>query len=68
MKMLFSSSDGTVYLVRQKLLDTGIPCEIRDEPVEFDGTEVPSYPELWVEHEKDFKSATEILTRKEVES
>jgi hypothetical protein len=64
MKLLFSGSDtAKIELVRQKLVDTHIACEIRRElaPVTPEG--VPCYPELWVLNDRDFAAAARVFVR-----
>ena len=63
-KLLFSGSDITrIEMVRQKLVDTHIPCEIRRElaPNQADG--IPYYPELWVLNDNDFSAASRVFVR-----
>ena len=64
MKMLFSGSDtARIELIRQKLLETHIACEIRRELAAGDPNGIPCYPELWVTHDKDFTAAARVLVR-----
>jgi hypothetical protein len=64
MKLLFSGSDtAKIEMVRQKLIDTHIACEIRRDitPAGPDG--VPCYPELWVLNDRDFAAASRVFVR-----
>ena len=62
MKMLFSSSDhGAVKLVRKKLFEAGIRCQIRQNPVAQGVFGVPAYPELWVDNDGDILKALRLL-------
>jgi hypothetical protein len=62
MKMLFSSSDrGQVRLVRKKLFEAGIACEVRQNPVAQGVFGIPSYPELWVHDDGDILKALRLL-------
>jgi Putative prokaryotic signal transducing protein len=62
MKMLFSSSDrAEATLVRKKLFEAGIRCEVRHNPVAQGVFGVPSYPELWVNHDGDILKALRLL-------
>jgi hypothetical protein len=64
MKMLFSSSTSLeVEVVRRKLLQAGIPCEIRSDAGEEDTFPIPSYPELWVKNPDDFHAALRLYRR-----
>jgi hypothetical protein len=62
MKMLFSTSDsGEVRLVRKKLSEAGIQCEVRGNPVAQGVFGIPSYPELWVNRDADILKALRLL-------
>jgi hypothetical protein len=61
MKMLFASFDqGALDHFSKTLLATGIVCEIRMGR----GPGAPGltpFPELWIEHDKDFATALRLL-------
>lgn len=62
MKMLFSASDcKEVKLVRKKLFEAGIRCEVRRNPVAQGVFGIPPYPELWVNDESDILKALRLL-------
>jgi len=62
MKMLFSATDrGEVKLVRKKLFEAGIRCEVRQNPVAQGVFGVPSCPELWVNDDGDILKALRLL-------
>src|ERR1039458_2068012 len=62
MKMLFSATDrGEVKLVRKKLFEAGIRCEVRQNPVAQGVFGIPSYPELWVKDDGDILRALRLL-------
>jgi len=64
MKLLFSGSDtARIELVRQRLIDTHIACEIRRELAADGPDTIPCYPELWVLNEKDFAAASRVFVR-----
>jgi hypothetical protein len=64
MKLLFSGSDtAKIELVRQKLIDTHIACEIRREPAAQEPNGIPYYPELWVLNDRDFGAAARVFVR-----
>jgi hypothetical protein len=59
MKMLFSArSRAQIERARAKLLAAGVRCEIRDFPVDEDEAGTASYPELWVESNSDYHTAS----------
>jgi hypothetical protein len=62
MKMLFSATDrGEVKLVRKKLFEAGIRCEVRQNPVAQGVFGIPSYPELWVNDDGDILKALRLV-------
>jgi hypothetical protein len=62
MKMLFSTTDGgEVKLVRKKLFEAGIRCEVRQNPVTQGVLGAPAYPELWVNDDGDIPKALRLL-------
>ena len=62
MKMLYSSSDlGEVKLVRKKLFEAGIRCEVRPNPFAQGVLGTPSDPELWVNEDGDIFKALGLL-------
>jgi len=62
MKMLFSASDREqVQVVRKKLFQAGIRCEVRQNPVAQGVFGVPAYPELWVNDDGDILKALRLL-------
>jgi hypothetical protein len=64
MKLLFSGSDtAKIELVRQKLLNKHIACEIRRELATEGPDGIPGYPELWVVKDNDFDAAAHVLAR-----
>ena len=57
--MMFSArSRAEIDLVRQRLLAAGIQCEVRNFPVERADAGPSSYPELWVESNADYHTAS----------
>ena len=59
MKMLCSCrSRVQIERIREKLLADGIRCEIRDFPVDAHESGPASYPELWVEANPDYHTAS----------
>jgi hypothetical protein len=59
MKMLFSSRDrAQIEHVHEKLAAAGIRCEIRDFPVTSEEGGTSSYPELWIESNPDYHTAS----------
>jgi hypothetical protein len=64
MKLLFSGSDTSkIEMVRQKLVDTHIACEIRRDVATGGPDSIPFYPELWVLHDRDFAAAARVFVR-----
>ena len=62
MKMLFSASTlDQVELVRKKLFEAGIRCEIRQNRVAQCVFGIPSFPELWVNNDGDILNALKLL-------
>ena len=62
MKLLFSSSDvPEVALFKRLLIHAGIRCEIRHQDLPVTTTEMPVYPELWIQDEEDFLAASMLL-------
>ena len=62
MKMLFSTSDrGEVKLVKKKLFEAGIRCEVRQNPVAQGVFGTPAFPELWVKEDGDILKALRLL-------
>ena len=62
MKMLFSTTDhGQVKLVRKKLFEAGIRCEVRRNPVAQGIFGIPAVPELWVKEDGDILKALRLL-------
>ena len=63
MKLLCSGSDfARIDLVRRKLVDSHIACEIRPLPSQEED-EIPAYPELWILHDRDFSAASRVFVR-----
>ena len=63
MKMLFSSRcRAQVEQVRQQLVAAGIRCEVRDFPVDSRDSRGASYPELWIESNADYHTASILYT------
>ena len=59
MKMLFSArSRAQIERAREALLATGIRCEIREFPVAAQEFGMTCYPELWVEANPDYHTAS----------
>jgi hypothetical protein len=59
MKMLFSSRNrAQIEQVREKLVAAGIRCEVRDFPVNAQESGTASYPELWVQSNPDYHTAS----------
>jgi len=57
--MLFSSRDrAQIEQVREKLLAAGVQCEVRDFPVNAETCGTSSYPELWVQANSDYHTAS----------
>ena len=62
MKMLFSPKDSSeVRLVKKKLSQAGIRCQIRRIAVAQGVFGVPSSPELWIEEEGDILKALKLV-------
>ena len=62
MKMLFSPRDSSeVKLVKRKLSEAGIRCQIRKIPLAQGVFGVPPYPELWIEEERDILKALKLV-------
>ena len=63
MRLLCCGSDvERLELARKKLVRMGIACELH-RAAGKDGSEIPSYPELWVKREQDFGAAVGIFSR-----
>ena len=59
MKMLFSSRNrAQIEQVRAKLAASGIRCEVRYFPVDAQLSGTSSYPELWIEPNSDYHTAS----------
>jgi hypothetical protein len=59
MKMLFSSRNrAQIEQAREQLVAAGIRCEIRVFPVETQEFGTASYPELWIESNPDYHTAS----------
>jgi hypothetical protein len=59
MKMLFSSRNRAhIEQARGQLVAAGIRCEIRDFPVENPESGTACYPELWIESNTDYHTAS----------
>jgi hypothetical protein len=59
MKMLFSSrSRMQIEQVRARLAASGVRCEVRFFPVDARQTGTSTYPELWVEANPDYHTAS----------
>lgn len=62
MKMLFPTTDrGQVRLVKKKLAEAGIRCQVRRNPVAQGVFGIPSFPELWVNDDEDILKALRLL-------
>jgi len=62
MKMLFSPTDSSeVKLVKKKLSQAGIRCEIRKIPLAQGVFGIQPYPELWIDDEGDILKALKLL-------
>ncbi len=60
--MLFSAADrGEVRMVRKRLVDAGIQCKVRRNPLAQGVFGVPSFPELWVKDDGDILKALRLL-------
>jgi hypothetical protein len=67
MKMLCSGSDLTkLERVRKRLIRAGVTCELRQDYSNPDApgmnSELPCYPELWLQRDEDYPIASTILT------
>lgn len=63
MKMLFSSRNrAQIERARGQLVAAGIRCEIRNFIVETGESGTASYPELWVESNPDYHTASIIYS------
>ena len=59
MKFLFSSSNiPEIELVKAALVRAGIRCEIRHNTTFLAALDTPIYPELWIQTEEDYLSAS----------
>jgi hypothetical protein len=59
MKMLFSSRNrAQIEQVREKLVAAGVRCEVRNFPVDVDVSGTACYPELWVQANPDYHTAS----------
>lgn len=57
--MLFSSRDrAQIEQVRQKLVAAGVRCEVRNFPVDPQESGTNTYPELWVQSNPDYHTAS----------
>jgi hypothetical protein len=62
MKMLFAPADRSeVKLVRKKLAQAGVQCQIRKNPIAQGIFGLPAYPELWIEEESQVLKALRLL-------
>ena len=62
MKLLFSSPESaTIGLLRSRLEEAGIACEIRNEFETGYMIGSPFDPELWVLKDEEFDEASELL-------
>ncbi len=63
MKMLCSASDFSLFerLVK-RLLSAGIRCGVETKSPTRATSEVPDYPELWIQNESDVSKAVRLLT------
>ena len=63
MKLLFSSRSRTqIECVRQQLIAAGVRCEVRNFPVDMQVSGTSSYPELWVQANPDYHTASILYT------
>ncbi len=61
--MLFSSRDrAQIEQVRQKLVAAGVRCEVRNFPVDAQESGTTTYPELWVQSNPDYHTASILYT------
>jgi hypothetical protein len=59
MKMLFSSRDrAQIERAKEKLVAAGIRCEVRDFPVDAEVCGTSYYPELWIQSNPDYHTAS----------
>jgi hypothetical protein len=59
MKMLFSSRNrAQIERVQRRLAEAGVRSEIRDFPVDAQLSGTSSYPELWIEPNADYHTAS----------
>ena len=59
MKMLFSARNrAQIEQVRERLVAAGIRCEVRDFPIETAESGRSLYPELWIESNPDYHTAS----------
>jgi hypothetical protein len=59
MKMLFSSRNrAQIEKVRERLVAAGVRCEIRNFPIETPEAGTELYPELWIESNPDYHTAS----------
>ena len=59
MKFLFSSSDiPDIEFVKAALVKAGIRCEVRHNTPSLAALDTPIYPELWIQKEDDYLSAS----------
>ncbi len=65
MKILFSAPDSAeVRLLRKKLFQAGIKCEMRKNPITQGLFGIPAYPELWIKNDGDIVKALRLLGRR----
>jgi hypothetical protein len=59
MKMLFSARNrAQIEQVRERLVAAGIRCEVREFPIETAESGLSLYPELWIESNPDYHTAS----------
>jgi hypothetical protein len=64
MRLLCCGSDTEkLEIARKKLVRLGIACELHRDAAVSDGSEIPTYPELWIKREEDFGAAVRIFSR-----
>jgi hypothetical protein len=62
MKLLFPPRDRSqVKLVRKKLSDAGIRCQMRQNPIAQGVFGIPPFPELLIENERDILKALRLI-------
>jgi hypothetical protein len=62
MKLLFPPCDRSqVNLVRKKLSDAGVRCQVRQNPVAQGLFGIPPVPELLIEDERDILKALRLI-------